>query len=97
MAPDGIDPAHRCILLAGAPDGPASSLGRMLPFVLGTFAALASFAFLAWDLGHHRAPYSPPHSPSRLAHYFQYYWLVDLPIRLFLRLRRKYRTSEKAN
>ena len=79
---------HRA-MLPHTGDGRFRRVSHMLPFVLGTILALASFGLLAWDLGHHRAPYSGYQAPSLVSRWFRYYWLADFPVRFFLRYRRK--------
>jgi hypothetical protein len=89
--------AHNRTMMSGTMAGPAERSSRFLAFLLGTVLALASFAFLAWDLEHHQAPYSPQYSPqqppSPIIAWFRYYWLVDLPVRLWLRHRRKWQAE----
>ena len=52
----------------------AQSGSRAVVFALGGLVALASFAFLGWDLLHHRTPYVPGAPRKRKSQASEGYW-----------------------
>ena len=75
----------------------AEAGSRAVVFAFGGAVALALFALLAWDLGHHRTPYvpgSPINSPSPWAGYLPFFWLFYLALMTWVEW---LRSGSKAN
>jgi len=75
----------------------AQSGSRATVFALGGLVALASFAFLGWDLLHHRTPYVPgaPLAPPSALHRYSPYINIAWSTWLMWRARkRKSQASE---